>query len=151
MRIEFKTLRDTAIAPTRGSAGAAGWDLYFDSEEKRYTKRRTAFIEPHQTKMLGTGIAVSIPEGYFGAVFARSGIAASKGLRPANCVGVIDSDYRGEVKVAMHNDSETIQHIDNGDRIAQLVIIPYAKAELCMVDNLGKTERGDGGFGSTGL
>ena len=146
-----KKLRDTATLPTQGSAGAAGWDLYFDSDEKSYAKRRMTFIEPHQTKMLGTGIAVAIPEGYFGAVFARSGIAASKGLRPANCVGVIDNDYRGEIKVAIHNDSDTTQHIDNGDRIAQLVIIPYAyDMGIIEVDDIGDTERGDGGFGSTG-
>lgn len=100
---------------------------------------------------MGTGLAVAIPDGYFGAIFARSGLSTKQGLRPANCVGVIDSDYRGEVIVALHNDSNDCQTYRNGDRIAQLVIMPYLSASFDEVDELDDTERGDGGFGHTGV
>lgn len=100
--------------------------------------------------MIGTGIALEIPEGYFGAVFARSGLASKMGLRPANCVGVIDSDYRGEIKVAVHNDTDFEQFFNSGERIAQLVILPYLPVEFEEVDELSDTCRGSGGFGSTG-
>ena len=123
---------------------AAGYDLYAclecDSVE----------IKPHETVKIGTGLAVAVPEGYFGAVFARSGLAAKEGLRPANCVGVCDSDYRGEYIVALHNDSEEVRTVSNGDRIAQLVIMPFLSVEFDQVEALDQTERGAGGFGSTG-
>lgn len=134
-------LSDTAIVPTKGSVGAAGFDLYADDH---------AFIKPHETRMIQTGIAIAVPEGYFGAIYARSGLATKQGLRPANCVGVIDEDYRGQVMVAMHNDSDTERVINHGDRIAQLVIQPYLKTDLEVVSSLDETERGAGGFGSTG-
>ena len=105
---------------------------------------------PGTTMKIGTGIAAEIPEGYFGAVFARSGLATKKGLRPANCVGVIDSDYRGEIIVALHNDSKEPQTIQAYERIAQIVILPYLDVSFEIVDELSDTERGEGGFGSTG-
>lgn len=145
MNIAIKKLKENATIPTRGSKNAAGYDLYacvdtYDS----------CAIKPHATQKIGTGIAIAIPDGCFGAVFARSGIAASQGLRPANCVGVIDSDYRGEIIVALHNDSDEVQYYQNGERIAQLVILPYYAFGFCEVKELSATERGDGGFGSTG-
>ena len=100
--------------------------------------------------MIGTGLAVEIPEGYFGAIFARSGLASKEGLRPANCVGVVDSDYRGEVKVALHNDTNELRTVQHGERIAQLVIMPYLPVEFNLVNELTDTDRGEGGFGSTG-
>jgi dUTP pyrophosphatase len=100
--------------------------------------------------MVGTGLAVAIPEGYFGGVFARSGLATKQGLRPANCVGVIDADYRGECTVALHNDTDEKRTVLPGDRIAQLVILPFLAAEFEEADTLPETERGAGGFGSTG-
>lgn len=144
MKIEIKKLKENAILPTRGSVCAAGYDLYacLDTDSLE--------IKPHTTEKIGTGLAVAVPEGYFGAIFARSGLAAKQGLRPANCVGVADSDYRGEYIVALHNDTDEVRLVNNGDRIAQLVIMPYLTAEFCEVDELDTTDRGAGGFGSTG-
>ena len=142
--IEVRKVDDTAILPSRGSVDAAGYDLY------AHLGIDELAIAPHSTIPVGTGIQVSIPRGYFGGVFARSGIAARKGLRPANAVGVIDSDYRGEIIVALHNDTNEYQTIENGERIAQLVIMPFLQVEFTEVDELNKTDRGDGGFGSTG-
>ncbi len=107
-------------------------------------------IAPHTTEKIGTGLAIAIPDGYFGAVFARSGLAAKQGLRPANCVGVCDADYRGEYLVALHNDTDQPRIIQPGDRVAQLVILPFLPAEFESVDDLPETGRGSGGFGSTG-
>ena len=136
-------LKPDAILPTRGSTSAAGYDLYacFDTDE--------VVIQSGKTLKVGTGLAFQIPEGYFGAIFARSGLAV-KGLRPANCVGVADSDYRGEYIVALHNDSDADMVVTKGDRIAQLVVMPYLPVEFNEVENLDETERGAGGFGSTG-
>ena len=144
MKIRIKKLKNNAIIPTRGSLQAAGYDLYacLDSEAVE--------IGPHKTVKIGTGLSVEVPEGYFGAIFARSGLAAKQGLRPANCVGVADSDYRGEYIVAVHNDTEEPKIIENGDRIAQLVIMPYLSVEFEEAQELDATERGTGGFGSTG-
>lgn len=141
--MKIKLLTNTATIPTRGSEYSAGYDLYADIPSE-------LLIFANQNVLIGTGIAVEIPEGYFGALFARSGLATKQGLRPANCVGVIDSDYRGEVKVALFNDSTNSKTIKPQERIAQLVILPYANVELEVVDELGDTVRGDGGFGSTG-
>lgn len=141
--MKIKLLNERAVVPTYGSDQAAGADLYAAIDKDIY-------INPHSTTMIGTGIAAAIPEGYFGAIFARSGIASKQGLRPANAVGVVDSDYRGEIKVALHNDTDIVQMVPAGSRIAQLVIMPYAKANFEVVDDLDNTERGDGGFGSTG-
>ena len=143
MKIKIRKLRENARIPTRGSAAAAGYDLYACLDE-------SVTIAPHTTAMICTGLSVAVPEGYFGAVFARSGLAAKQSLRPANCVGVCDSDYRGEYIVALHNDGETERTIENGERIAQLVVIPYLSIEFDEVDELDETQRGAGGFGSTG-
>lgn len=144
MTLNFRKINENTTTPVRGTEYSAGLDLYADIDKETVT------IEPNETLMVGTGICVEIPDGYFGAVFARSGIAFKRGLRPANCVGVIDSDYRGEIKVALHNDSALPQTIANGERIAQLVITPYVKVELKEVDILNDSDRGAGGFGSTG-
>lgn len=143
MKINIKKLTDTAMTPTRGSEYAAGYDLYADIQE-------VVVIKPHGTAKIGTGLAVEIPDGYFGAIFARSGLATKQGLRPANCTGVCDSDYRGEYIVAVHNDSDAEQTINPKDRIAQLVVMPYLAVEFNEVDELDETQRGAGGFGSTG-
>lgn len=145
MEVKLKLLRDNAKLPTKGSDQAAGFDLYACSDE--YFE---ATIYPHETCKVGTGIALAIPVGYYGAVYARSGLATKQGLRPANCVGIIDSDYRGEIIVALHNDSNEPQTYKNGDRIAQLIIEPCPDIQYRIVDNLDETERGDGGFGHTG-
>ena len=141
MELKFKKLNQYAITPTRGSEKAAGWDLY---------AMNTVSIHPHETEKIGTGIAVAIPDGNFGGIFARSGIATKQGLRPANCTGVVDSDYRGEVIVALHNDSTNTRIIEAGERIAQLIVMPFVSVEFNEVDELDETERGSGGFGSTG-
>lgn len=143
MKIQLKKLREGAVMPKRGSEYSAGYDLFACIDAP-------VTLGPHETVKIGTGISASVPEGYFGAVFARSGLAAKQGLRPANCVGVCDSDYRGEYIVALHNDSEFPQTVSNGDRIAQLVILPFMEADFEFVDELDDTGRGAGGFGSTG-
>ena len=142
--MRIKRLSEKAIVPTKGSEEAAGYDLYAVLDEDK------VIICPHKTVMIDTGWIMKIPKGHFGAIFARSGIAVKQGLRPANCVGVIDSDYRGPVKVALHNDTEEDQIVTQGERIAQLVIMPYNSIEFTEVENLDETTRGTGGFGSTG-
>ena len=129
--------------PTYGSAFAAGADLYA-CEENAVT------VEAGETKLIHTGIAMAIPEGYVGLVYARSGLASKRGLAPANKVGVIDSDYRGEVMVALHNHGSVPQTVESGERIAQIVFTPYVAAEFNVTDELDDTVRGAGGFGSTG-
>ena len=142
--MKIKKLNAEAIIPTRGSEEAAGWDLYACLEKDE------ELIMPKASAMIGTGIAVAIPNGYFGGLYARSGLACKQGLRPANCVGVIDSDYRGEIKVCLQNDSDNWQKVINGERIAQLIIQPYENVSMEEVDELDDTERGEGGFGHTG-
>ena len=144
MQIKVKKLRGGAKLPVLGSKTAAGADLHACLEHDLTS------IACHRTVKIPTGIAVEIPDGYFGAIFARSGLATKCGLRPANCVGVIDSDYRGEVIVALHNDTDENQMIENGERIAQLVILPCQNVQFTEVSELSETERGDGGFGSSG-
>lgn len=144
MQIKIKKLNPNAKTPTRGSKQAAGYDIYACLETE------TAAIPAHCTVKVPTGISMAIPEGYFGAIFARSGLASKQGLRPANCVGVIDSDYRGEFIVMLHNDTDEQKTIENGDRIGQLVILPYMSVEFEETDSLDETERGTGGFGSSG-
>ena len=141
--IKYIKLNDLAKEPTRGSAAAAGYDLYAASTDD-------IAIPAHSTVKVGTGLAFELPEGTFGAIFARSGLATKQGLRPANCVGVCDSDYRGEYIVALHNDTDQEQIIKSGDRIAQLVLMPYIPMLFKEVESLNKTERGAEGFGSTG-
>lgn len=143
MNIKYKKLNDLAKVPTRGSESAAGYDLYAATD-------REVSLFPHTTQLIGVGLAFELPDGYFGAVYARSGLASKKGLRPANCVGVVDSDYRGEVMVALHNDSDHIMTIDVGERIAQLVLMPYVNMTFEEAEELDNTQRGEGGFGSTG-
>lgn len=143
--MNIKFLNDVAKMPTRGSDYAAGYDLYAATDD-------AVEIKPGETKPIGTGLVMEIPSGFFGAIFARSGLATKRGLRPANCVGVVDSDYRGEIIVALHNDSDIPQIINPEDRIAQIVFMPYGVIDhFEVVDELSDTERGEGGFGSTGV
>ena len=141
--IKIKKLDDNAIIPSYGSEFAAGADLYALCDGD-------VTIEPHKTVLIHTGISMEIPEGYGGFIFARSGLASKRNLAPANKVGVVDSDYRGEVMVALHNHGEDAQTISNGERIAQLCIMPYAAANFIEGETLSDTVRGEGGFGSTG-
>ena len=144
MNINITRLTSTAKLPERGSAFAAGYDLFADINED-------TVIKSHETVMIGTGLALEIPESYWGGVFARSGLSAKEGLRPANCTGVVDSDYRGEVKVALHNDSEVERTVTPLEKIAQLVVVPFLSVEFEEVDKLSDTARGEGGFGHTGV
>jgi dUTP pyrophosphatase len=149
--IDIKKLNEDAIIPTRGSAYAAGYDLYANNIYGQNSDKDWILqINPGECVKIGTGIAVAIPEGYFGGIYPRSGLATKQGLAPANKVGVIDSDYRGEVIVALYNHSSVPQMINKGDRIAQLIVQPYLNFEWVEVDELDDTDRGDGGFGSSG-
>lgn len=164
MEIKIKKLDERARIPHRGSNYAAGYDLYALDK---------AVVCGGESTTIHTGIAVEIPEGYFGAIYARSGLACKHGLRPANCVGIIDSDYRGEVMIVIHNDVESVKTainqisarvsqevvtanhdasytIEEGDRVAQLIIQKFEAVDFVEVDDLEGTDRGDGGFGSTG-
>lgn len=141
--IAVKKLRENALLPTYGSAGAAGADLYACVEEK-------VSIAPGQTLFVPTGIALEVPKGCAGLIYARSSMGAKRGLAPANKVGVIDSDYRGEIMVALHNHSASAQEIAPGERIAQLLITPVLTPQYEQVEELTDTARGAGGFGSTG-
>lgn len=143
MNIKVKKLTPNATVPTMGSKFAAGADLYSAEDAD-------VVIEPSETKFIGTGLAMEIPEGYVGLVYARSGLACKRGLAPANKVGVVDSDYRGEIKVALHNHGKEAQTVEKGERIAQMVIAPYLSVNYEEADELSETERGEGGFGSTG-
>lgn len=146
MEINIKLLSDFAKIPTRGSTDAAGYDLYIPDAEEPYIYA----ICPGQTVKIPIDIAVEIPRGYFGAIVPRSGLSIKKGLRLANSIGIIDSDYRGDIIVALHNDSEEDRFIRSGERIAQLIIIPYMNVDFNIVEKLEETERGDGSLGSTG-
>ena len=141
MQVKLKKLDERAILPTRGSTAAAGLDLY---------ALDAVTVGAGKTVLVHTGIALAIPEGYAGFIYARSGIATKRGLAPANKVGVIDADYRGEIMVALHNHSMTEQTVDSGERVAQLVVAPFLSVELTVVEALDETERASGGFGSTG-
>lgn len=142
-QIRIKKLNENAIIPTYGTEFSAGADLYALPGE-------SITIEPHKTVMIHTGLAMEIPEGYAGLIFARSGLASKKGLAPANKVGVVDPDYRGEFMVALHNHTDEEKTVDGGERVAQLVIVPFLKADFSVCDELSDTVRGAGGFGSTG-
>ena len=139
---KIKKITDTAVIPTRGSSKAAGYDLYADE---------TVDIEPGVCVKVSTGLSITPPEGYFGAIFARSGLAIKQGLRPGNCVGACDEDYTGEYIVALYNDGSKTHVVNKGDRIAQLVFLPYLDVEFEEVEELNETKRGAGGFGSTGV
>ena len=143
MRIRVRKVSDTAVLPTRGSTSAAGYDLYADLEED-------VVIAPHSTVKIDTGLQFELPEGYFAGIFARSGIASRDGLRPANCVGICDSDYRGNYIVAMHNDSDSARTVKVHQKIAQMIVMPFLPLEFEEVEELSETTRGAGGFGSTG-
>lgn len=142
MKVNIKKLTDTAKMPTYGSEFSAGADLYSDEDE--------FVIMPGETHLVHTGLSIEIPEGYGGFIYARSGLATKKGLAPANKVGVIDADYRGEVRVSLFNHSSVPQTVEAGERVAQLVIAPFLKADFVEADELSETVRGEGGFGSTG-
>lgn len=142
-QVKIQRLHPDAKLPTYGSAAAAGADLYALLDAP-------LTVEPGRTVLVRTGIALALPLGTVGLVFARSGLATRRGLAPANKVGVIDADYRGEVMVALHNHSDAPATVEIGERIAQLVIVPYVTADFLAVDALDETERGAGGFGSTG-
>ena len=141
--IAVKKLNKNAVLPTYGSDFSAGADLYAVTDEP-------IEILPNQTKLVGTGLAMEIPEGYAGLIYARSGLASKRGLAPANKVGVVDADYRGEIMVALHNHSDKAQTVEPKERIAQLVVTPFLKAEYYETEALTDTTRGAGGFGSTG-
>lgn len=141
--VKFIKLNPMAQTPTRGSLFAAGYDLSAAID-------MNVVIAPHTTIKIGTGLAVALPEGTFGGVYARSGISAREGLRPANCTGVVDSDYRGELIVALHNDSNEYRIVEPGERIAQFIVQPYVNVEFEEAETLNETDRGSGGFGSTG-
>lgn len=142
MEVKIKKLTDTAHIPTRGTSLSAGYDLYSDHEHK-------LIIQPGKMHKIHTGIAVEIPQGYFGAVFARSGLAFKQNLRPVNCVGVIDCDYNQEIIVGLYNDSDQYAYIEPYERVAQLVILPYQDIDFVEVQEIEEKER-TGGFGSTG-
>lgn len=143
MKVNIKKLNNNAILPTYGSEFSAGADLYSCMEQ-------AVSIEPGKTELIPTGIAMEIPKGYVGLIYARSGLATKRGLAPANKVGVIDSDYRGELLVALFNQGRTAQIVEPGERIAQIVLTPYLKADFHVAEELSDTTRGTGGFGSTG-
>lgn len=143
MQVKITRLSDIAKMPVYGSQHSAGADIFAAIDAP-------IDIQPGETAFISTGFALEIPEGYVGLIYARSGLACKNGLAPANKVGVIDSDYRGEVKVALYNHSQNTQTVDVGERIAQLVVAPYLKCEFAESADLSPTGRGDGGFGSTG-
>lgn len=145
--VKFKRLSKNSKIPTRSTDQSAGFDLYVD-----LGSLSGAVLYPHQKNLFNTGISVAIPEGYFGAVYPRSGLASQYGIRLSNCVGVIDSDYRGEIKIPLYNDSSVTYNITNGQRVAQLIIQQYDPDFIFEeVEDLDETERGSSGFGSTGI
>ncbi len=143
MKIAFVKLRENAVVPSYGSRSAAGADLYAAIDER-------ITLAPGETRLIPHGIAMAIPEGYAGFIYARSGLATRRNLAPANKVGVVDADYRGELMTPIHNHGSAPAVIEPGERVAQLVVAPVVNAELIETDALDETERGAGGFGSTG-
>lgn len=143
MIIRIKKLNENATVPTYGTEYSAGADLYNLNE--------AVTIPAHKTVLIHTGLSAEIPEGYAGLIYARSGLASKRGLAPANKVGVVDADYRGEIMVALHNHSDIDATVDAGERVAQLVVTPFLKVEYQLADELSDTVRGAGGFGSTGI
>jgi dUTP pyrophosphatase len=143
--MNIKLLNEYAKIPTQGSDGAAGWDLYAAIDAP-------VEIAPHSTEMIGTGFTLELPNGWMACIYARSGLATKKGLRPANCVGIVDPDYRGEYIVALHNDTDICRTVEPGERIAQMVFQQYGvpHSGFTVVKEVSDTARGDGGFGSTG-
>ena len=148
LEIKFKRLSDTMIVPTKVHDTDACFDIYADTLGS--SGNEYICIAPHETVIIPTGFATNIPHGYWGAIFARSGLASKKGLRPANCVAVIDEPYTGEWRIPLYNDSEDIRVIHHGDRIAQFTLLPYYDIQLEEVNELDETDRGSGGLGSSG-
>ena len=142
MKVKIKKINTEATLPTYGTEFSAGADLYNLNE--------SVTVAPGKTVIIHTGITLEIPQGYCGLIYARSGLATKRGLAPANKVGVIDADYRGEIMVALHNHSDKEQTVEAKERVAQLVIAPFLKADFELAEELSDTERGEGGFGSTG-
>lgn len=142
-KINIKKLNQDATIPTYGTESSAGADLYACLEE-------STTINPGETLLVKTGLAMEIPTGYAGLVYSRSGLATKRGLAPANKVSVIDSDYRGELMIPLHNHSKEPQSIDKNERIAQIIFTPYLQGMFHEVSELNETDRGTGGFGSTG-
>lgn len=143
MQIKIKKLNKNAKVPTRGSAAAAGYDLYACLDEP-------IWINPGECQKIGSGLSMELPDDYYMGIYARSGLATKQGLRPANCVGICDSDYRGEYIVPLYNDSNTPRVINHGDRIAQIILHKCYSLNFIEDKELKETERGEGGFGSTG-
>lgn len=143
--LNVKKLSETAILPTYANEFAAGLDFYIDGQVNELF-----CIGPNDTGMIGTGIAVEIPDGYYGMLVIRSGIAAKKNLTLANGVGIIDSDYRGEIKLILKNNSKYDQYVTAGERLAQLILMPFERANIIETETLSKTVRAEAGFGSTG-
>lgn len=141
--LKIKRLTNTATLPTKAHETDACFDIYADTSND-------VVIEPHQTVLIPTGFATEIPHGFWGAIFARSGLASKQGLRPAQGVPVIDESYRGQWMIPLHNDSEATRIVHHGDRICQFMLLPYFDTTLTEVDNLSETDRGEGGFGSSG-
>ena len=146
IKVKFVKVREGAKVPERGSKFAAGYDL-----SACIPDMERVIIHPGETVKIPTGLAFAYPEGYFGAVCARSGLATKCGLAPANKIGILDEDYRGEVFIALHNHSSEVQVVNHGDRIAQLILLPYLNVDFVESDKLDETERGEGGFGSSGV
>lgn len=156
VNVKIKKLTETAKIPTKAHAEDAAFDLYADIPNDTFIpwgsteERKGLKILPHTTVKIGTGVAMAIPNGYWGAIYARSGIATKQGLRPANAVGVADSNYRGEIIVALHNDSSETQIVEHGQRIAQFMLAPVIPTEFEETNNLDETSRGAEGFGDSG-
>lgn len=146
IKVKFVKVREGAKVPEHGSKFAAGYDL-----SACIPDMERVIIHPGETVKIPTGLAFAYPEGYFGAVCARSGLATKCGLAPANKIGILDEDYRGEVFIALHNHSSEVQVVNHGDRIAQLILLPYLNVDFVESDKLDETERGEGGFGSSGV
>lgn len=148
--VKIQKVLPDAIVPKKAHEDDAGFDLYtapYDNKTFGYKEH----VPPRKSMTFRTGIAMEIPKGYVGLVFARSGLGIKRGLKPRNCVGVIDSNYRGEILVCLYNDNETTwQNVEIGERIAQIVIVPYLQCNLITVDSLEETDRGNNGFGSSG-
>lgn len=147
MIVGIKKTNPKAILPSRATNGSVGYDVYAIIDEPN----GVVTIAPHGNKLIGLGFALEIPKGIGGFLFARSGLANKKGLRPSNCVGVIDPDYRGEVMVSLRNDTNVIMEVKDGERIAQLAFLPYYDVGFSETDKVSETDRGEGGFGSTGI
>lgn len=168
LNLKIKRLTETATLPTKAHETDACFDIYADIPNEEYKYQESDFngtgkiicttvkgkgvaIHPHQTILIPTGFATEIPHDFWGAIFARSGLASKQGLRPAQGVPVIDEPYRGQWMIPLHNDSEEVRVIHHGDRICQFMLLPYFQTTITEVDELDSTDRGEGGFGSTGL